>query len=170
MKICGDCGSEESLLVEISARRQRHAVAQRQVLLKRRAAEIEVPVLEPRLFGDGRVLVDRERRGLRFVEDVEPVYHDVDLAGRQFRVDRLGRAGFHPAVHRKHEFRTDARGGAGRGRAGAHEHLRQPVAIPQIEEREAAEVPDAMHPAQQDHGRSDVRQPQLPARVRAVRE
>src|SRR5690606_39809832 len=51
-----------------------------------RAAQVEVAVLEPRLFPDLDVLVDREgqRRGL--VEHLEPLGDDLDLARGQVGV------------------------------------------------------------------------------------
>ena len=59
---------EEPLLVEVLPDRHRRAVAQDQVALHARPAQVDVAVLEPRLFGDLDLVGDHERRRLRLVQ------------------------------------------------------------------------------------------------------
>ena len=59
----------EALLVEVPAQRHRDAVPQADVVLQLRPAQVEIAVLQPRLFRDVLVLGDRERRRLGLVED-----------------------------------------------------------------------------------------------------
>ena len=76
---------EKAALVEVATRRLVDAVAHAERLLQRRAAQIEVAVLEPLLFVGVDRVGDLERRGVALVEDGELDDVDLDVARRELR-------------------------------------------------------------------------------------
>ena len=68
-------------------------MAQDQVVLQLRAAQVEVAVLEADVLGDFAVLVQGERQRLGAVEQLALGDLDLHLAGLHVRVDRPVRAG-----------------------------------------------------------------------------
>ena len=61
----------EPLGVEVLPHRHRHPVAQAEVRLQRRPAQVEVAVLQPQFVGRGDVVRDDERRHLRLAQHLE---------------------------------------------------------------------------------------------------
>ena len=85
---------DEALLLHRRADRRVGSGADAQVALHPLAADVEVAVLQPRRFGDGvGALVDRERRRLGGVEDLDVAILQFDPAGGQPVVDALRRSG-----------------------------------------------------------------------------
>ena len=76
---------EEPLLVEVLPDRHRRAMAHDQVALHARAAQVDVAVLEARLFGDLDLVGDHERRRLRLVQQADLGRADLDRPGRDLR-------------------------------------------------------------------------------------
>ena len=74
--------SRGSRLVEVVAGNLRYAVAQHQVLLHGRTAQIEVAVLQTNLVADFLGVVDLERGGLRLGQNADVLGNNFDLAGR----------------------------------------------------------------------------------------
>ena len=74
---------EKAVRVEIAPNRGRHPVPQHQIALDARTAEVEIAVLQANVFGDRRLVGDRERRRPRFVQDGELTNDHFDLAGRR---------------------------------------------------------------------------------------
>ena len=111
----------------------------------------------------GLLLVDVERRHLRRVEHGEPIHRDLDLAGSELGVG----GAFGPMPHRPLNLddplvpRRLRRGVGLSGLVGVRDHLRDPVAIPQVEEGEVAMVAPAMHPARKRDALADVLGTQL---------
>ena len=83
------------------AHRERHLRAQNDIALHVRAAQVDVAILEARVFLHVHVLFHRERRRARFVQDPEFFDHQFHFAGRDGRVDGFGRA------QRDHAFDGD---------------------------------------------------------------
>ena len=117
----------EALLVEVVPERQRDAVAQPDVALQPRPAQIEIAILQPRLLGDVRVLGNRERRRLGLVEDAQLARAHLDLAGRHVGVDRLRRAALDPAEDRDDELRPQPLGALEQRVVAFDDHLRVAV-------------------------------------------
>ena len=82
-------------------------------MLHRRAAEVEVPMLQAQaLVEAGLLLVDVERRHLRRVEDLEPIHRDLDVARRELRVGGPGGPLAHDAFDLEDPFVARRIGGA----------------------------------------------------------
>jgi hypothetical protein len=79
-----------------------------------------------------------------------------DFPGRQLRVDRVGRAALHDAGDADHELRAQALGHRHQRVVFADHDLRHPGAVADVEEGDAAEVADAVHPSEQHGLRADV--------------
>ena len=85
---------DEALLLHRRADRRVGRRAEAQVALHALAADVEVAVLEAGVLGDGvGALADRERRRLGDAQHLDLAILDLDLTGRQPRVDVLVRAG-----------------------------------------------------------------------------
>jgi hypothetical protein len=177
LKICGDCRRglrdhrrldlEEALLVEVLPDRHRRAVPQHDVLLHARAAEVQVPVLQTDVLRHRRIVGDGKRRRLRVVEETDLRRGDLDLTGRNLRVDRVGGPRLDPAEHRHHELRAQALRLRHERIVVADDDLRDAVAIAQVEEQQRAEIADAVDPSEQHDVAPDVGGRQRAAGVRA---
>ena len=80
---------DEALLVQRLARGAVHLRAQPDRRGRAGPAQVEVAVLEPHLLADLGVLVDLERQRRGLVQHDDGRRDDLDLAGRQVRVDVL---------------------------------------------------------------------------------
>ena len=98
----------EPVGVEIPADRPRHPMAQSDVLLEPASPQIEIAVPQTHVLGHGRVFGDLKRRRLRLVEHADLAGEDLDLAGRELRVDGLVRAALHHALHADDVLRARA--------------------------------------------------------------
>ena len=149
--------SMKPVRVEVAARRHRGAVAQHQVLLHLRPAQVEHAVLEA--HGLGQVLVvELERRRQRRVEDLDLVREHLDLAGHEVRVDRAFGARPHEAGHARctNSLRSVLGGRERRGAVRVADDLHQAFAVAQVDEDDAAVVAAAMDPAHQRDGLAEV--------------
>ena len=75
------------MLVEVVAGNLRYAVAQHQVLLHGRTAQVKVAVLQTDLVTDLLGVVDLKRGGLRLGQNADVLGNNFDLAGRHLLVD-----------------------------------------------------------------------------------
>ena len=139
----------EAVLVEVLAQRHRDAMAQADVVLQLRPAQIEIAILQPRLFRDVLILGDRERRRLGLVEDAHFLRAHFDLAGRQRPVHGVVRAALDLAEDGDDELGAHALDALEQRLVAFDDHLGQAVAIADVEEQQRAEVADAMHPSEQ---------------------
>ncbi len=78
----------KSLIIQYSSCRQSQAMAQLEVLLHLRPAQIEVSIFQTQVLGRTTV-VDLERRSLRIVEHLHLFGDNLDLAGRHIRIEVL---------------------------------------------------------------------------------
>ena len=143
---------DEPVRVEILARRHRRAVAQHQILLHLRPAQIQHAMLEPHGFRQVFV-VQLERRRQRRVEDLDLVREHLDLARHQVGVDRAFRPRTHAARHRDAVFVAQRlRRRERRGAIRVADDLHQSLAVAQVDEDDAAVIAAAMNPARKRHG------------------
>ena len=136
--------------------------------VQRFAPEIEEAISEPRILGIVRLAEHRQRQLLGFGQDLEALDPDLDLAGRQVGIDRLGRARDHLAVDAHHPFRLQPlRLLEGRRMRVGH-GLGQAVMVAEIDEQQPAMIAQAMHPARQSHGLADILFAQRAASMGAI--
>ena len=159
---------EESLPVEERAHGVRHPVPQDQRPLQRRPAQVEVAVFHAQVVAAVRLLLDREGRNVRAVEDHERIGRDLDLARGQLGILRL--AFDDAARHLQDEFAAQFGGRpAGLfGRVLLDDDLRQAVAVAQVDEGHGAQVAHLLHPAGERHRLADVRGTQRTACMGSV--
>src|SRR5262249_47463969 len=93
---------------------------------------------------------------------------DLDLAGRQVRVDGALRARAHLAVEAHHPLGMQLLGCFERRRIRVHHHLGDAVVVAQVDEQHAAMVADAMAPAREANLPADVARAKRAAGVGAV--
>ena len=143
-------------------------MAQDDVVLQPRTAQVEIAILQPHVFRHRRVVGDRKRRRLRLVEQRQLRDDHLDFAGRQLRIHRLGRSAAHRAADADDELGSQALGlGHQRLVVLVEDDLRDAGAVADVDEQQPAEVAHAMHPAEQHDVRADVVGPQRAAGVRA---
>ena len=146
----------------------RHPVPQDQRPLQRRPAQVEVAVFHTQVVAAVRLLLDREGRNVRAVEDHERIGRDLDLARGQLGILRL--AFDDAARHLQDEFAAQFGGRpAGLfGRVLLDDDLRQAVAVAQVDEGHGAQVAHLLHPAGERHRLADVRGTQRTACMGSV--
>src|SRR6185436_7611257 len=136
--------------------------ARADVPLHFRAAEVEPAVADPERLVDV-LLVQLERQGLGPRDDLELVDLELDLAGRQARVDRVRRTGGNLAHCAEDELVADLVRDLGRLRSALrvdHE-LREAALVAQVDEDEPAMVAPPGSPACESEPLPDVLQAQL---------
>ena len=136
--------------MSVRAHRLIERVAQAQRALQRRAPQIVDAVAQARRLVGVRLLFDREGRRRRGVEQAQLAHRDLDLAGRQVRVHRLGRAPLDPAAHEDHVLGAQlarARVTLAARRPGGTRPARCRSRSAQVDEDHAAVVAAALHPA-----------------------
>src|SRR4051812_36003202 len=132
------------------------------VALHLRAPEIEPAVADPQRLVDV-LLVELERQRVGARDDPELVHLQLDLAGRQVRVDRLGRSRGGLALGPEPGVAGDLVRDLGRvGRAlGVDHQLRQAALVAQVDEDEPAVVTPPRGPAREGEALPDVLLAQL---------
>jgi hypothetical protein len=159
---------EKPVGVEIPPHRRRDLVPQNHVGRQARAAEIQVAVLQAHVFRDRRLVGDRKRRRLRLVEDGQLLDDDLDLAGLELGIGRLGRAAPHAAGDADHVLRAQPLGLRHLRRVVVVEDdLRDARAVAHVHEQQAAEVAYPVDPAKQHHAGADVRRAERAAGMSA---
>ena len=147
---------DEAAAVEVLAHRHRDLVAQHQVLLHLRPAQVQHPMSQPRDLGQV-VVVELERNRHRRVEDRQRGAQDLDLARLQVGVGGALGALAHQALDPHAVFVADLLGaGEHLGTVGVAHDLHQPLAVAQVDEDHAAMVAAAVDPAKQGDGLADV--------------
>ena len=131
-------------------------MTQAEIELQARAAQIEVSIAQADVLGDRRVVGNRERRRLRLVQQPDLLRQHLDFTGVELRVDGVGAAQLHGPQHGDDELGSQLLGDGHHGRVVRHQHLRNAVAIADVEEQQAAEIANPMDPAEEDDLRADV--------------
>ena len=127
------------------------------------AAEVQEAVLEAHVLALVGLLVrDVEGRHLRGGLHHELVRLDLDLAGRELGVDRVGRPQLHLAGHGLLD-------GAEEAAARVDDDLREAVVVAEVDEEDAAVVAEAEHPAGEPDGLARVGGAELVAGMGTIR-
>ena len=158
------------MLIEVVAGNLRYAVAQHQVLLHGRTAQVKVAVLQTNLVTDLLGVVDLKRGGLRLGQNADVLGNNFDLAGRHLLVDGGRVAGHQLALYRYNEL-----GAAGEGNVEqvsidrlVERALYNARAVAQQQEQYAAVVAHAVNPAVYGNGLTGVLQAKIAAHMRAL--
>jgi hypothetical protein len=122
-----------------------------------------------RVLRDGRVVHDRKRRRVRFVQDANLAGHDLHFPGRQLRIGALGGAPLHPAEHRDDELATDPLRRLEQRLVVARHDLRDAISIADVVEEQRSQIANGLDPAEKDHLLADVGRTQRAAGVRATK-
>ena len=133
------------------------------------AAEVEEAVLEAHLLALlGLFVRDVERRHAGDALHHELVRLDLDLAGGQVVVDRLGIAQLDLARHGDDALEVCLLHEAEETAARVHDDLGDAVVVAQVHEEDAAVVAEAEHPAGETDGLAGVFLAELVAGMRSV--
>ena len=158
------------MLIEVVAGYLRYAVAQHEVALHGRAAQVKVAVLQTDLVTDLLGVVDLKRGGLRLGQNADVLCDDLDLAGRHLLVDSSRVAGDQLALDSYNEL-----GAAGEGNVEqvgvdrlVERALYDACTVAQQQEQNAAVVTHAVDPAVNGNGLACVLQTKLTAHMRAL--
>ena len=142
---------DEAEVVQITAHRHRHAVAQHQVLLHRRATQVQHPVGQADVLGQVLV-IELEGRRHRRIQHLQFVAQHLDLAALDRVVAGARGTATHLAGDADAVLVAQALGrGEGLGPIGIADHLGQALAVAQIDEDHAPVVPTPVDPPQQGH-------------------
>jgi hypothetical protein len=138
------------------------------VALQLFAAQVEPAVAQAQRLVDV-LLVELERQGRRAADDLELLDLELDLARRHARIDGLRAAGHERSLGAEHELIADlVRELRGLGRQLRVDHeLRDPGAVAEVDEDEAAVVAAARRPAGERQPFADERLRGLAGHVRA---
>ena len=141
----------EAQVIQIAAHRHRHPVAQHQVLLHGRAAQVQHPVGQAGVLGQVLV-VEQERRRDRRVQHFQLMAQHLHLAAADAVIDGAFRTATHLAGDADAVFVAQAfRRAEGLGAVRVADDLRQALAVAQIDEDHPAMIPPPMHPPHQGH-------------------
>ncbi|OIQ81523.1 hypothetical protein GALL_367010 [mine drainage metagenome] len=147
---------DETGSIEVVAHGLGHAVAQHQVLLHGRAAQVQIAMLEAHRLGQV-VVIEHERRGERRVQDLDFRCQHFDFTGRNVAVDRALWARAHLAGDLQHEFVAHGLGQCKGGLGIRVDHdLRNAGTVAQVDENDAAVVAAAMGPTAQGYDLADM--------------
>ena len=127
------------------------------------ATEVEISVPQTNFFGHRGVVGDWKRRRLGLGEDQDLACEDLDFSGGQLRVDGVGRAPLHDASDTDHVLRPQPLRDGHQRVVVADDQLRQPGPVADVDEGDAAQIANAMHPSEQNHVCADVAGAQLAA-------
>jgi hypothetical protein len=96
--------------------------------------------------------------GVSHVQHLKPVRGDLHLAGGQRGIHRALRPRHHLAADRDHRLGLEVCGLRAEGHIvlRVELHLREALAVAQVDEDDAAVVADGVHPAQQRDGRAEI--------------
>lgn len=142
--------------------------AQHDVAVHALAAQVEEAVLQAPLLVDPVLGVDREGQRGGLAQHLDLGDLDLDLAGRELRVDVVGAARGDLAVDPYDGLLGELRQGLVAGGAGTGDELHQTVVVAQIDEEDAAQVSAIVQPAAQPDVGADVRGAELAAGVGPV--
>jgi len=141
----------EVVFVQIAARRERNLVAQAQVGLHARTAQVKITPGKAQVFA--RVAAVFNGKGRRFgsVQQLPFIGHHFDLAGHHVGIHHAIGAGPHLALDGQHILRAENVGVFMRGRRdiGAENYLGEAFAVAQVHKNQAAVIAPVLHPSHQ---------------------
>jgi hypothetical protein len=148
---------DEAVVREVVARVVVDARARHHVALQARASEVEVAVLEALLLARVDVVLDREDGRLGLVEDDRLGRDDLDRAGRHLRVPHRATVA-DLAAHAEHPLaaRLVADGEGLRRELRIEHHLRDALAVAEVDEDAAAVIAPRVDPAEEHDLAIDV--------------
>ena len=138
-----------------------------QVALEPRAAQVEIAVAQPQHLVGLDPLVDRDRRRVGCVEQLDGRGRHLDLAGRQVVVDGAVGPGAHLAVDPQHVLGADGVRVEAAGRLRVDDDLDHPGGVAQVEEHDATVVAPRRDPAAHCNRLADLRGPQVAGPMRS---
>ena len=159
---------QKALVAQALADGQRNVVAQAEVALHLRPAQVDVAVFEPDFFVLDGLFGRRKRRQPRVVQHQQLGRLNLDLAGRHLGIDGVRAAQAHLAHSGNHVLRPHLLAlqvAVGRQLLVQH-NLRDAGAVAQIEKDQVAVVAAPVHPAHQDHLLPGVGGAQVAAKMR----
>ena len=123
-------------------------VAQEQIVLHLRPAQVEKAILQAHRLGQ-MLVVRLKRRRQRRVENFDLGCEHLDFAAHEIRIDRTLRTLAHAADHLEHVFVTQLVGNRERlWRIGIAHDLYEPFAVPEVDENRAPMVASAVKAVQ----------------------
>jgi hypothetical protein len=139
---------EKSEPVEVIAHRLHRVVAQRDVALHVRPAEIDVAIFHPQALVDVDIALHGKRRRERPVEHGNVGCRDLDLTGGQLLVLGARRPEPNPTADHDDVFGSERRGGCRRGGSNARveDRLRDSKAVANVDEDELPVIASARDP------------------------
>jgi hypothetical protein len=158
----------EALLDHPPADRGDDLRAQHDVGMHPLAPQVEKAVGQPHVLGIVGVGVDRQRQRLGGRLHRQLGNRQLDLAGRQVRVDRVGRAGDDTTGDGDHAFQPQRVGRREQRRRHIDDALRHAVMVAQVDKQELAVVALAMHPARQPRALPGIAKAQRAASMGAI--
>ncbi len=155
---------EKITLVEEVPNRLDDLVADRQVVLKARAPQVEIAMLQAQRLVDVGLDVNGKGWDERTVEDGYALGRDLDLAGSELRVLGSRRAAPHDAANAHDVLVSDGFGDRERvALQRIEDRLRDPVAVAHVDEDQPAVIAPPIHPAFEKDRRPDVALRQIAA-------
>jgi len=139
-----------------AAHRGDHIRAQGHVALQLLAAQVEVAVFEPRLFGIFLIAEHHERQLGGRAQHFHIADEDFDFARRDLGVHQIRIACFDVPVDTDAPFRAHFLDLGEHRAIGIAEHLRDAVVIAQVDEQNTAMIAHPVNPARQADGFADV--------------
>jgi hypothetical protein len=130
--------------------------------------QIEKAVGQPHVFRVFGVGVDREGQRLGHRLHLERVDDQLDLAGRQARVDRVLDALRDAPGHRHDAFKAQCLGSREQRRRHVDDALRDAVMVAQIDKQELAVIALPVHPAGETRALARIAQAQRAASMGAI--
>ena len=140
---------EEALLLHPLAHRIDDRAAGHDVLVQFLATQVEETVLKPYVLRIFLLAEHRQRQLGGGAQHLDLGNIDLDLPGRQFRIDGAFRAPAHLAVDPHHPLRAELFDLLEGRRIRVGDDLGDAVMVAQVDEQHAAMVADAMDPARQ---------------------
>jgi hypothetical protein len=159
---------EEALVLHAPAQGVDDRAAPHDVLVERRAAQVQEAVFEADVL---RVIVlarHGERQFGRGAEHLHVGDEHLDRTRREVGVFRARRALSHLSIDAHHPLGPHGLGEPEGGRVRVGHALRDSVVVAQIDEQDAAVVANAVAPAGEAHGRADIGGAQVAAGMSTI--
>ena len=158
----------EPLLDHPAAQTRDDVAAQRHVLVKRFASQIEVAVLQADIFGIVRLSKNRQRQLFSSAFDHKRLSGKLHFTRREFRIHGLCVTGNELAGNRQDAFSGCALCFLVECRIWVHHNLSETVMVSQVDKQGSGMLPAAVQPAGQLDGFTNVGFAKLPTGMGAI--